>query len=68
MQLFAKPVEKVNVACLRHHEFVYHHENHFSLSYKNKMAFFYLSDNFLSLFVLASCVQSSKGVIFPPLQ
>ena len=45
--MFAKPMEKPNVACLWHCEIVYHHENHLSLSFKNNMAFFYLSVNFL---------------------
>ena len=53
-----------NVACLRHCEIVYHHENHFSLSYENKMAFFYLSACLLALVVSASSVKTSKGIIF----
>ena len=31
-QMFAKPIEKLNVACLWHCEVVYHHGNHFCLS------------------------------------
>ena len=38
---------------------------HFSLSYKNKMAFFYLSANFLALVVSASSVKTSKGIFLP---
>ena len=60
--------EKLNAACLWHYKILSHHENHFCLSYKNKMAFFYLSANFLALAVSASFVQSSKGIIFLPLQ
>ena len=40
----------------------------FSLSYENKMAFFYLSANFLAMVVSASSVQTSKGIIFLSLQ
>ena len=42
---------------------MYHHESHFSLSF-----FFYLSVTFLSQVVWASCVKTSKGIIFLPLQ
>ena len=45
---------------------MYHHEKLFSLSYKNKMASFYLSVNFLALVVSASSVKTSKGVLFLP--
>ena len=38
---------------------------HFYLSYKNKMAFFYLSANFLALVVSASSVKTSKGIFLP---
>ena len=37
--MFANPVEKLYVACLWHREIVYHSENHYSLSFKNKIAF-----------------------------
>ena len=43
------PWEKLNAACLWHYKILSQHENHFCLSYKNKMAFFYLSANFLAL-------------------
>ena len=36
--MFAKPMEKLNVACSWHCEIDYHHEDHSSLSFKNKMA------------------------------
>ena len=64
--MFAKPMQKLYVACLWHYEIVYHHESHFSLSYENKMAFFFLSANLLALVVSASSVKTSKGVVFLP--
>ena len=64
--MFAKPMQKFYVACLWHNEIVYHHESHFSLSYVNKMAFFFLSANLLALVVSASSVKTSKGVVFLP--
>ena len=60
------PWKKLDVACLWQYEIVYNHENHFSLSYKNMMAFFYLYANFLALVVSASSVKTSKGIIFLP--
>ena len=67
--MFTKPMEKLNVACLWHCEIVYYYENHLSSSFKNKMAFSYLSVNFLlCLFVSASCLQTSKVIKFLPLQ
>ena len=67
--MFTKPMDKLNVACLRHCEIVYYYENHLSSSFKNKMAFSYLSANFLlCLFVSASCLQTSKVIPFLPLQ
>ena len=37
--MFAKPMEKLNVACSWHCEIDYHHEDHSSsLSFKNKIA------------------------------
>ena len=59
--MFAKPMQKFYVACLWHH-----YESHFSLSYENKMAFFFLSANLLALVVSASSVKTSKGVVFLP--
>ena len=63
--MFAKPMEKPNVACLWHCEIVYHHENHLSLSFKNNMAFFLFICQFSCLLVSASCAQTSKSYFFP---
>ena len=49
--MFANPVEKLYVACLWHREIVYHNENHYSLSFKNKIAFFLFICQFSCLFV-----------------
>ena len=64
--MFANPVEKLYVACLWHREIVYHKENHFSLSFKNKMAFFLFIRQVSCLFVSASCVQTLEVIIFLP--
>ena len=62
--MFANPVEKLYVACLSHREIVYHNENHHSLSFKNKIAFFLFICQLSCLFVSAVCVQTSEVIIF----
>ena len=58
------PWKKLNVACLRHYEIVYHHGNHFSLSYKNKMAFFYLTIFLLCLYRRVVCSLQKVSYVF----
>ena len=55
----------VHVACLWHCEIVYHHENHLSLSFKNNMAFFYLSVNFLVCLYRQVVRRLQKSYFFP---